>query len=206
MIRTGSSLSAVMQFIANTQILAHKVNCITDLAAPHFYQRLRLVHQHITEKYPMTETLAKTDALQFEGRSIIFNRQTPLHKDKTDPPLAIQILVCLGSFTHGGQIYLPQLKLTIQFKPGDAVVLRGAKLEHGILPWYGGDRFSIVHFTHNSIWNESGISLDLDQEWHSTFNQRFAETTHQSNISTKVNTKRCYPRNRRRDRRRNRSK
>jgi hypothetical protein len=86
----------------------------------------------------------------------MWNRQTPLHLDGADPLNAWVTLMTLGEFT-GGELYIPSLNLRLHYEPGAIVLLKGRRLSHVVETWEGGQRISIVHFTHESLWREFGI-------------------------------------------------
>jgi hypothetical protein len=93
-----------------------------------------------------------------EGRAIMFNRQTPLHPDRLDPFTSWAIMIALGDFQNGGDLYVPRLKLRIRFLPGDMIAIRGRILPHEVEAWSGGQRVSIAHFTHQSLWDSFGMT------------------------------------------------
>ncbi|KAG2049939.1 hypothetical protein BDR06DRAFT_892765, partial [Suillus hirtellus] len=92
------------------------------------------------------------------GRSIQYNCQTPLHPDSTDPPKAWVALVALGTFQKG-HLWIPWLRLLLYYEPGSIVFLLGHILPHEVLAFQDGQRVSIAHFTHESIWTELGVHL-----------------------------------------------
>ncbi|KAJ8579255.1 hypothetical protein M405DRAFT_754724 [Rhizopogon salebrosus TDB-379] len=97
--------------------------------------------------------LQSIDELSWEGRSVQYNRQTPLHPDSTDPPSAWVALVALGKF-KGGSLFIPRLNLVLYYEPGTIIFIRGHILPHEVLAFHDGQRVSIAHFTHESLWNE----------------------------------------------------
>lgn len=59
-----------------------------------------------------------------EGREIMYNRQTPLHPDNSDPKRGWAILVVVGPLT-GGALYIPCLNLRLRYTDGDMIMIRG---------------------------------------------------------------------------------
>lgn len=92
-----------------------------------------------------------------EGRAIQFNRQTPLHPDRQDPRKSWASMITFGKFTTGGELCVPRLNLEMRYLPRDAVVLRGRLLPHEVKAWGPGQRLSIAHFTHESLWQSYGM-------------------------------------------------
>jgi hypothetical protein len=86
----------------------------------------------------------------------MWNRQTPLHGDLADPLKSWVVLLVLGKFTKG-HLWIPKLQLRLFYEPGTIVIFRGHLLPHEVECWEGGQRVSIVHFTHQSLWDEFGM-------------------------------------------------
>ncbi|KAJ3727846.1 hypothetical protein C8R42DRAFT_638943 [Lentinula raphanica] len=111
------------------------------------------------EKYAFVETLDAIDPLLMEGRALMFNRMTPGHVDRRDPPKAWACLVVLGRITSG-YLYLKQLKLRLRYTPGVVVWLRGALLDHEVEAWEGEQRIAIAHFTHQAYFEDLGLQCE----------------------------------------------
>jgi hypothetical protein len=110
------------------------------------------------QKFPHIKAWSVINGLLWEGRSLQFNQQTPLHPDSTDPPSYWVALVALGEFTKG-QLFIPRSNLWLWYEPGTIILLRGHILPHEVEEFFGGQRVSIVHFTHESLWKALGLSL-----------------------------------------------
>lgn len=106
------------------------------------------------------ESIAAVDYMLFHGRSIIFNRATPRHIDSNDVPEGWAVLLALGDF-DGGELYLPNLGIAIPFPPGALIFIRGGILPHEILAFRGGQRISIAHFVHESVFRHVGVKISL---------------------------------------------
>ena len=111
------------------------------------------------EMYPHIQALNAVDPNLMQGKSIIANRATPLHVDKHDPPHGWAALGVVGSFTGGAQLNVPRLNHRTPFNSGDLIFIRGGVLAHEVEPWKSGQRFSIAHFTHMSVWKSLGVEL-----------------------------------------------
>jgi hypothetical protein len=46
-----------------------------------------------------------------------------------------------------------------QFLPRGMIVVRGGEVLHGIEPFQGGQRVSLTHFSHDSVWKHFGVSF-----------------------------------------------
>jgi len=109
-------------------------------------------------KYPHTQAIGAIDPILYEGRAIMFNRQTPKHVDRLDPLRSWAALLVLGAF-QGGTMYIERLQLRLRYLPGDMIFIRGAILPHEVEAFSGGQRISIAHFTHQSLWKEFNMEI-----------------------------------------------
>jgi hypothetical protein len=129
---------------------------------PIFFDALTQLHQHATAKHASLAAWTSVDSLLLEGRELLLNRISGRHRDHQDPKLAYAGLFAAGNFKSGGHIFFPQLNLQVRLLPGDFVLLRGRVLEHEIEAWEGGQRISIPHFTHTSLWRDCGLERLVD--------------------------------------------
>ncbi|KZV78880.1 hypothetical protein EXIGLDRAFT_588393, partial [Exidia glandulosa HHB12029] len=83
----------------------------------------------------------------FHGRSIIYNRETPLHNDRLDMKFAWTPLITVGKYTKGT---IRVLNLAIDYNPGALVFIRGGTLKHSVT-FEGGQRVAIAHFMHHNV-------------------------------------------------------
>jgi hypothetical protein len=113
----------------------------------------------LQEKYAHVKARAAIDPLLFQGRSIIYNRQTPSHIDRRDPILGWNPLTTAGRDFTGGWLRIRRLKVRMWFGGGACVFVRGRVLHHEIEPFDDGQRVVIAHFCHQSLWNDMGIML-----------------------------------------------
>jgi hypothetical protein len=132
---------------------SHRINCLLEHLDPPQYQALQDLRKAVHAKYAFARALDSIDPLLFEGRAIMWNRQTRLHGDYTDPVRAWVALFVLGKFKKG-QLFVPRLNLRLSYEPGTIVYIRGHILPHEVEAWEDGQRVSIVHFTHQSVWDE----------------------------------------------------
>jgi hypothetical protein len=115
--------------------------------------------EKIKERHPHARARATLDPILFQGRSVIYNRQTPNHVDRKDPKLAWNPLTTAGKDYTGGMLRIRRLGLRMWFGGGACVFLRGAILHHEIEPFGDGQRTSIAYFCHKSLWDEMGVIL-----------------------------------------------
>jgi hypothetical protein len=139
------------RFAKNMTLLAHRVNVLLRTLDPAHYQDAEELKRRLQKMYPGYEAISLLDDLVYDGREVLWNVRSGEHTDRQDPPFGWAILCAFGDY-KGGYVYLRNLGLRIRLEPGDIVFIRGRVLRHKIEEWSGGQRISIPHFTHTSIW------------------------------------------------------
>jgi hypothetical protein len=134
-----------------------RCNQLLQALDPAQYKALEELKQAARKKYPCISALDSIDPLLQEGKAIMWNRQTPYHVDGADPKNAWVTLMTLGEFT-GGDLLFPSLNLRLKYEPGTIILFKGRRFPHVVESWEGGQRISIVHFTHESLWKEFGMT------------------------------------------------
>lgn len=150
--------SACALVVSEISLLSERVNETLRCLDPEAHTSHQELAQSLSKAYPHVRARAAIDPILFQGRSIIFNRQTPNHFDTKDPKLGWNPLTVAGAFT-GGRLRIRRLGLRMWFGGGACAFVRGAILEHEIEEFDGGQRISIAHFCHDSLWKEMGITL-----------------------------------------------
>lgn len=156
-IRTGAQFSATTKAISQVSLLSHAINALIKEIDPVQYEALRTLRKKCLAQYPYLKALSSLDPLVMEGRAIQFNRQTPLHPDRQDPRKSWATMITFGKFTAGGDLRIPRLNLDMRYLPRDVVIVRGRLLPHEVKAWGPGQRLSIAHFTHESLWRSYGM-------------------------------------------------
>lgn len=149
-----------MKLLDEMALVSTRINYgLSLIDEPHFAAHQAL-QKAVHEAYPHARALNAVDPLIMEGRAIMWNRQTPLHPDRLDPVQSWAVLLVSGEF-KGGHLFIPKLRLRLRYLPGDMIFLRGCILPHEVESWEGGQRVSIAHFTHQSLWNEFNLELPI---------------------------------------------
>lgn len=108
------------------------------------------VKKRLQEQNPGYRLLGQLDPSYFQGRSLIYNRETEEHTDKPDPNVAWTPVLCLGKHTHGT---LKFLNATVNYPSGALAYIRGGAIPHSV-SFSGGQRIAVAHFTHNDTIKE----------------------------------------------------
>lgn len=161
MLSSGTILSKTCELFKSLELVSHRVNAVLKIVDPVFHTNLMHLRTAMEQKYAIAKCMNAVDPLLLEGREVLYNRLSGLHFDSQDPKLAYAVLLTAGNF-KGGYIWIPLLKLRIRLEPGDLVLVRGRVLEHQIEEWEGGQRISIPHFTHTSMWRSCGLEHLVD--------------------------------------------
>lgn len=162
MFKTGGSFSRMSQLYRDLELLSKRINETIEKVDPIFFKALTELHKRATAKHASLAAWKNVDPLLFEGRELLFNQHSGRHRDSQDPKLAYAGLFAAGNFTSGGRLFFPQLNLWVRLLPGDFVLLRGRVLEHEIEAWEKGQRISIPHFTHTSLWRDCELEDIVD--------------------------------------------
>ncbi|RPB05989.1 hypothetical protein L873DRAFT_1785133 [Choiromyces venosus 120613-1] len=85
------------------------------------------------------------------SRGTVLSTFTNAHVDINDIPLGFCAITLLGEFTDG-HLCLPSLGVKLTLQPGCILFLRSYLLPHYVGKWTG-NRFSIVQYTHQSIFD-----------------------------------------------------
>jgi len=150
-------MKALFEFRVTTRRLNGVLDILDEDAADQ-YKRLRAVAAEEMDYLRAIDTL---DPSYWQGRVILFNRQTPRHRDTRNPPAEWTPLHAAGNFTGGGSLFIHELNLRLRYLPGDLIFLRGSLLSHSVEPWSGGQRISVAYFSHESFWKFFNRRLSL---------------------------------------------
>jgi hypothetical protein len=145
------NFNASCQVLRETAILSHRVNAILEFMDPDHYEEAKKVREEVEERMAGIEAIGIEDPLVYEGRELLFNRESGVHRDSQDPPLGYAILAALGD-SRGARIRFPHLGLTVRMDPGDIVAIRGRIVPHEVVGPWTGQRISVPYFTHSSLW------------------------------------------------------
>ncbi|KAG1835848.1 hypothetical protein DFJ58DRAFT_613903, partial [Suillus subalutaceus] len=124
MIRNAQVTQAVQWYLAYTRPLALSLEEMFKVSWPAYYERYRAAFE--------AGVWVEDDPGPWLGRAIVWKLQVLPHRDGLDGgPTAI---FCLGSFS-GGECYLPDLNLKLQYRPGDVLIFLSGDLYHAVGEW-----------------------------------------------------------------------
>jgi hypothetical protein len=159
---SGGVFAKTAELYRQFDLLSKKINETIEVVDPKFFAALTKLQNIATVKHSSLAVWRSVDPLLLEGRELLFNRLSGRHKDSQDPRLASAGLYAAGNFKSGGYLFFHQFNLRVRLLPGDFVLIRGRVLEHEIEAWEGGQRISIPHFTHTSLWRDCGLEYLVD--------------------------------------------
>lgn len=160
LVGTSKRFSAAMSLLQELSLVSTRINFALENIDQHHFRCHERLQKRVHDEYPHARAINAVDPLMMEGRAIMWNRQTPLHPDRLDPAQSWAVLLVSGPF-KGGHLYIPRLKLRLRYRAGDMIFLRGGILPHEVEAWEGGQRVSIAHFTHKSLWDQFGLVLPV---------------------------------------------
>lgn len=150
-----------MRALSEFRITTKRLNGVLDILDPDAAEQYKQLRVIATGELDYLRGITALDPSYWLGRVILFNRQTPCHRDTRNPPPEWTPLHATGSFTKGGSLFIRELKLRLRYLPGDLIFIRGYALSHSVEPWSGGQRISAAYFSHQSFWKYLGRRLSL---------------------------------------------
>ncbi|KAF8220968.1 hypothetical protein L208DRAFT_1061082, partial [Tricholoma matsutake] len=155
---TSMQFGASVKAVSGMAVLSNGINAILEYVDKVQYDSLCCLMEAMSKDNPMVKMMLSIDPLVMEGCAIMYNHQTPEHSDTKDPLPAWAVMITFGKFVVGGCLFVQRLCLCIQYLPGDVIVIRGRLLPHEVEEWGLGQRISIAHFTHKSLWKQCGMT------------------------------------------------
>ncbi|KAG1802586.1 hypothetical protein EV424DRAFT_1351688 [Suillus variegatus] len=143
-ISSARQFSLSTQLVSDLELLNLRVNALLEFVDPPQFLAMTKFAVALRNKYVHVKAWSVIDGLLWE--------------DSTDPPQCWVALVALGTF-KGGHLFIPRLNLRLWYEPGTIILLCGHILPHVVEAFFDGQRVSIAHFTHESLWKALGLSL-----------------------------------------------
>ncbi|KAJ7692284.1 hypothetical protein B0H17DRAFT_1061709 [Mycena rosella] len=120
------------------------------------YRACKKLRAEAEKRHKFLKVIGSDDPLVMEGREIMYNRQTPLHPDKSDHKRGWAVLVVVSPFT-GSALHILCLNLRMSYTNGTMIMIRGKVLPHEVEAFSNGQHICIAHFMHRSLWNSCRI-------------------------------------------------
>ncbi|KAJ6539600.1 hypothetical protein B0H19DRAFT_1269902 [Mycena capillaripes] len=139
MLKTGRAFSASLKLMNQLHLVSHRVNWMLKYGDRTHYKEARKLRKKAEAEHQFFKVIGTDDPLKMEGREIMYNRQTPLHPDKSDHKKGWAVLVVVGPFT-GGALRIPCLNLRMKYTNGTMIMFRGKILPHEVEAFSGGQR------------------------------------------------------------------
>ncbi|KAJ7711332.1 hypothetical protein B0H16DRAFT_1745278 [Mycena metata] len=95
-IKSGGNFSHSLELMAQLRLVSHRVNDLLEFADPAHHAALGKLRTSADRKHEFVRALNSGDPLLMEGREIMYNRKTGIHKDGSDPKKGWAVLVVVG--------------------------------------------------------------------------------------------------------------
>ncbi|KAI0324231.1 hypothetical protein GY45DRAFT_1210385, partial [Cubamyces sp. BRFM 1775] len=155
---TGAAFNGAMNLLQWLEGVSLYCSRTMEHLDPVQYHLLLKLKEYRCRQYADQKAFSALDQhMLWEGREIVYNRWSPVHKDRQDPHMSWAAITYLGDF-EGAFLEFPELWLRLHLSPGDVVFFRGKDLQHGAPSWVSGQRHLLVHFTHQGIWDNAGMT------------------------------------------------
>jgi hypothetical protein len=112
------------KFITWTNMMRPYFEIIRALLRKHIPTMMKLDAPHIGEENPF---------FPYTSGQINVNTLASAHVDKTDLSGTVNCLTTIGNYT-GGELYFPDLDITLSIQPGDIIFMEGSRLKHEVRP------------------------------------------------------------------------
>lgn len=85
-----------------------------------------------------------------------YNRETHKHRDCGGLTHGLDCLLLTGEF-EGGDLYLQDLNLVVEWRPGDFCAFDGKTFTHEVREWSGKERLCFIYFVKRNIFEHFGV-------------------------------------------------
>jgi hypothetical protein len=135
-----------------------RVNYALEIINPPLASAYVEAKRRIYSRCPAAQAAGYHFNSHFMGLSLIFNRETPRHRDNSAPLCGIDVLLSMGNYSDG-EFYAPTLGVCLAYEPGTLITLYGRVLEHQVLPFIGQQKVCAAFFVHESVFRDVGVSV-----------------------------------------------
>lgn len=135
------------------------MNELLELTHPQLFDAATKVMSQL-RSYPNTQDIARKWTSVFSGIAVIVNRATPAHTDRGGRPQWYDCLTSLGTFSSA-TLDLPELGLSLLYRPGTVVNICGNVLQHQVKgEWGAGDRVCYARFMRKAIFERFQVKCE----------------------------------------------
>ncbi|KAF8595302.1 hypothetical protein BDV93DRAFT_611468 [Ceratobasidium sp. AG-I] len=145
-------------YLGDRKLNDMKINDMVSLIYRELHAALSAAMDKLKAKTGGTGEWANSWHSIYPCMAIVEDRKTQLHADSNGSPRAAEFLTTLGDFS-GGELHLPELKLTLDWGPNTACMFDGRSFQHGVLAYRGARRICLVGYLWKSSMNMLGVTL-----------------------------------------------
>ncbi|KIJ63885.1 hypothetical protein HYDPIDRAFT_91813 [Hydnomerulius pinastri MD-312] len=150
----------VQQWLCESETSFRLVDALLTIVHPELYRRSSAVREQLLadEEIMDLHELIRAWPTLFTAISVVYNRETPFHRDSKLVPQWYDLFLSVGSYTDA-VLELPTLGIHAHYMPGTAALFSGLLLRHGVSPVDQGDRIGYVFYMRPSMFHFASISL-----------------------------------------------
>ncbi|KIJ69562.1 hypothetical protein HYDPIDRAFT_79726 [Hydnomerulius pinastri MD-312] len=150
----------VQQWLRESETSFRLVDALLAIVHPELYRRSSAVREQLLadEEIMDLHKLIRAWPTLFTAISVVYNRETPFHRDSKSAPQWYDLFLSIGSYTNA-ILELPTLGIHACYMPGTAALFSGLLLRHGVSPVDQGDRIGYVFYMRPSVFHFASISL-----------------------------------------------
>ncbi|KIJ59107.1 hypothetical protein HYDPIDRAFT_101343, partial [Hydnomerulius pinastri MD-312] len=150
----------VQQWLRESETSFRLVDALLAIVHPELYRRSSAVREQLLadEEIMDLHELIRAWPTLFTAISVMYNRETPFHRDSKSAPQWYDLFLSVGSYTDA-ILELPTLGICACYMPGTAALFSGLLLRHGVSPVDQGDHIGYVFYMRPSVFHFASIYL-----------------------------------------------
>ncbi|KAI0037718.1 hypothetical protein FA95DRAFT_1529376 [Auriscalpium vulgare] len=153
---TKKHAAATLVLLAKLKAFQRRIDHLVKIATPDPYRAFTEAMNHLRASKENALHAANWYA-PFQGISIIYNRETPSHRDDKGCISGVDALLSVGRYTDC-RLDLDVLRTCLSYDTGTLILLLGYIIPHKVSSWSaGGERKCLVHFTHQHLLDTFGV-------------------------------------------------
>ncbi|KIJ63239.1 hypothetical protein HYDPIDRAFT_92670 [Hydnomerulius pinastri MD-312] len=150
----------VQQWLRESETSFRLVDALLAIVHPELYRHSSAVREQLLadEEIMDLHELIRAWPTLFTAISVMYNRETPFHRDSKSAPQWYDLFLSVSSYTDA-ILELPTLGIRAHYMPGTATLFSGLLLRHGVSPVNQGDCIGYVFYMRPSVFHFASISL-----------------------------------------------
>ncbi|CUA74728.1 hypothetical protein RSOLAG22IIIB_11443 [Rhizoctonia solani] len=152
----------MINFLESKRLYDRQVTYLTNIIHQPLAESMGKVRASMKAiKGPTGDILEHGWTSAFPCLGLGMNRASGIHRDSKGLSAGMDVIGVFGTFTSGGQLWLPDLNLEVEWTPGCLAAFDGYDLRHMVRRWDGGCRVALISFCRSSTWRGLKLSTSI---------------------------------------------